>query len=552
MNKKFWALMLVLPLCTFCGGKDNPKPEPEADPEIVISGDSEFNVGCESGSGTLTFTSNVDWTATPDDAWLTVSPESGKASKTPVTVTFTYEQNPNLKNRSTYIVISAPGAEKNIAVVQAGDPMAGAAPEVKDGDKVLATNPLVEKFLTEVTYKDWPEETSSTRKTKIFDYYGGFDGKTLTWDNWETDWPDGDKPQSFSIRWKKEDMESGAMKLHLQDDLGWSGDQDIAAGARYVNITNLVPNDKYTFKVTAASGKVLTQGSFTTTGSLHQVFFTGPVTKKKGVELKGSGCRNARDLGGWTTLDGKKVKYRKIYRGGRMNEKWTPYPLNAQGEQEVLFEGIGAEIDLRGSDDIIKEPAVAGLAHCHPVIEEGGKVMLGVVNPSAKNCAKWLKFDKERSDISDVSSYKPTDEELAAFQIAYRAKTKECFDFVLDCVRNNKPVYFHCSLGRDRTGTLDVLLLGLLGVREGDIAKEYEVTYFAPVGYSVSSSDKSSNPIPTFHNTRLAWVYSDVVPYFWELAGEGGTFAQGVENYLLNVAGVDQKDIDDFRSLMLE
>ena len=45
MNKKFWALMLVLPLCTFCGGKDNPQPEPEPepDPEIVISGDKEFN-----------------------------------------------------------------------------------------------------------------------------------------------------------------------------------------------------------------------------------------------------------------------------------------------------------------------------------------------------------------------------------------------------------------------------------------------------------------------------------------------------------------------------
>ena len=156
MNKKFWALMLVLPLCTFCGGKDNPKPEPEpeVDPAIVISGDSEFNVGCESGSGTLTFTSNVDWTATPDDAWLTVSPESGKASKTPVTVTFSYGQNPNLKNRSTYIVLSAPGAEKNIPVTQAGDPMSGAAPELKSGDKVLANSPLVEKFLTEVTYTD--------------------------------------------------------------------------------------------------------------------------------------------------------------------------------------------------------------------------------------------------------------------------------------------------------------------------------------------------------------------------------------------------------------
>ena len=512
MNKKFWALLLILPLVSFCGSdKPEPEPEPEqTDPEIIVSGDAEITVGCESGSGTLTFTSNVDWTAAADDAWMTVTPESGKASKSPVTLTYQYGQNPNLKNRSTYIVISAYGAEKNVSVVQAGDPMAGAAVELKDGDQVLATNPLVEKFLTEVTYKDWPEET--TRATRIFDYYGGFDGKTLTWENWETDWPDGDKPQAYSLRWKKEDMESGAMTIHLEDELGWSGNMEIAAGSRYVNITNLVPNDHYSYKVTAASGKVLTQGSFTTTGSLHQVFFTGPVTKKKGVEMKGSGCRNARDLGGWTTLDGKKVKYRKVYRGGRMNEKWTPYPLNEQGQKEVLFEGIGGELDLRGNSDVIFEPAVEGLAHCAPVIEEGGKTML----------------------------------------VTYKEQTKQCFEFVVDCVRNNKPVYFHCSLGRDRTGTLDILLLGLLGVREGDIAKEYEVTYFAPVGYSVSSSDKKTNTIPTFHNTRLAWVYSDVTPYFWELAGEGGTFAQGVEKYLLDVAGVSQKDIDDFRKLMLD
>jgi hypothetical protein len=52
---------------------------------------------------------------------------------------------------------------------------------------------------------------------------------------------------------------------------------------------------------------------------------------------------------------------------------------------------------------------------------------------------------------------------------------------------------------------------------------------------------------------RIAVLIPEHAPEsFWELAGEGGTFAQGVENYLLNVAGVDQKDIDDFRSLMLE
>ncbi|MBO4466679.1 MAG: tyrosine-protein phosphatase [Bacteroidales bacterium] len=432
------------------------------------------------------------------------------------------------------------------------DLYADAAPELKNGDVVQATNPLVEKFLTEVDYAD----KTCKDGTKVLDYPGGFNGTDLNWDNWKKEWPDGDKPMKYSIRWKKADLDdvNNKLVLHLEDKLGWSGDLELSAGSVYAEITNLVPGDDYSYKVTSSAGKVVAQGSFKTKNgcSLHQVFFTG-ASKKVEAKQKGSGVRNVRDLGGWPTLDGKKTKYRKFYRGGRMNDPWETM-LNKQGKTEVLFEGIGAQIDLRGSDDVVKTAAVNGLDHCAPVIEEGGKVMLGVTKPSNKNCAKWLKYDQGRTDISDVSSYTPTPEELEAFQVAYRGKTKQLFEFCVNSLRNNKPVYFHCSLGRDRTGTLDIILLGVLGVREGIIAKEYEVTYWAPVGYSVSSSDQASNPEPIFKNTRAAWVYSDIVPYFWELAQQtsGKTFAEGVEKYLRDIAGVAQKDIDDFRSLMLE
>ena len=95
-----------------------------------------------------------------------------------------------------------------------------------------------------------------------------------------------------------------------------------------------------------------------------------------------------------------------------------------------------------------------------------------------------------------------------------------------------------------------ILLLALLGVREGDIGKAYEVTYFAPVGYSVSSSEKPKNPEPIFKNTRMEWVYNDVVPYLW-IRAAGGTLAEGAEAYLLNIAKVSQQNIDDFRTMML-
>lgn len=125
-------------------------------------------------------------------------------------------------------------------------------------------------------------------------------------------------------------------------------------------------------------------------------------------------------------------------------------------------------------------------------------------------------------------------------------KTKQCFEFVVNSLRANKPVYFHCSLGRDRTGTLAIVLLGVLGVPEADISKEYELTYFAPKGYSIALSEDYK----TFQNNRTKWVYQPTAQFFWGKAGSG-TFASGVEKYLLEI-GVSQQDIDDFRTMMLE
>ena len=508
MKKVFWALLLALPMFVFCTEKDpvdNGKNNngPKVDPEIALTSEKDVNVDFKGGTVTLTFTCNTEWRVATNELWLKFNPESGQASESPISVTITCEPNENLESRRATVYVFA--GEKNISLTiqQNGDRMAGAGQELKSGSSVLATNPNVEKFLTSVTYpdRDWSY-------TKVLDYYGGFNGKTYN-ENGEEDpngvafsWgnePWNDKPMTYSIRWNESDLVAGSpMTLVLEDKLGWKAEKAIDAGAMYVNVTNLVPNDEYTYKVTADNGgKVMAQGNFTTTGSLHQIFFH-------------KACRNGRDLGGWKTISGKTIKYRKVYRGGRMSGE----TVSAIGKDEIIAEGIGAQLDLRGESDVLSKPCIDGFAFCAPVIEEGGTAML-------------------KADA---------------------AKTKQCFEFVVENVRAGKGVYFHCSLGRDRTGTLDILLLGLLGVREGDISKAYEVTYFSGIGYSVSSSEKSSNPKPVFKNTRQAWVYSDVVPYFWSLADqtEGKTFADGVEKYLLEVAGVSQKDIDDFRALMLE
>lgn len=56
---------------------------------------------------------------------------------------------------------------------------------------------------------------------------------------------------------------------------------------------------------------------------------------------------------------------------------------------------------------------------------------------------------------------------------------KEILDCVITAVTHNEPVYFHCSAGADRTGTVACILEAILGLSQGDIDKDYELTCFS-------------------------------------------------------------------------
>lgn len=139
-------------------------------------------------------------------------------------------------------------------------------------------------------------------------------------------------------------------------------------------------------------------------------------------------------------------------------------------------------------------------------------------------------------------------------------KTRQCMQFTIDCLKEGKPVYFHCSLGRDRTGTLAMIFLGVLDVIEGDISKEYEATYLSPRGWGIATSESSK----VFQNLRTTWAYKPAAEYIWAGKYPNGTyefnndvnspdydrFSVRVEKYLLDI-GISQEDIDAYREMML-
>lgn len=127
----------------------------------------------------------------------------------------------------------------------------------------------------------------------------------------------------------------------------------------------------------------------------------------------------------------------------------------------------------------------------------------------------------------------------------YKSGIKECFIFIAQCLRNDKPVLIHCAAGRDRTGTMAILILGLLGVSEGDISKDYELTYFSPRDWSMWVEQDPDNYL---HTRTQEGSFVAACKYLWDFGG--ATFAKSVEKYLLSI-GVTAKDIEDIRTAML-
>ena len=150
---------------------------------------------------------------------------------------------------------------------------------------------------------------------------------------------------------------------------------------------------------------------------------------------------NVRDLGGWA-CDGGTIKYGLLIRGGKL----------AAADRSVLVGELGVQhdLDLRGRDGVSPED--------EPDMTESP-----------------LGSDVRYTRTQQYAWYSLTP--VSAWQTYLRC--------VIDAVTHREPVYFHCSAGADRTGTLACVIEGLLGVSQSDIDKDYELTCF----YSGTDTD---------------------------------------------------------------
>ena len=214
--KRFSLPLLALALCLFgCTPKENPTPTPTPDPkpdpptEQVVPAKVTLNETSVSltgeGSKVVTFTSATDWkaaVASGGSSWLTVSPASGSAGTTSVTVKA--KANPTYDDRETTFTITGTGKDGStstgtVHVTQAATlgmvveqkafevPAAGGTVTVKvkaNTDYTYTIDASGQGWITETTTRALTEYTH-TFKVDANDRYDSRQG-TITFKNTKT------------------------------------------------------------------------------------------------------------------------------------------------------------------------------------------------------------------------------------------------------------------------------------------------------------------------------------------------------------------------------
>lgn len=230
------------------------------------------------------------------------------------------------------------------------------------------------------------------------------------------------KPVNNTLTWKSSVKASSYdIKVALTSDFTETLYEEKGLNETSYTMENPYANTTYYWQVTA----------HTASGDIKSAIFdfkSGDY--KRTVDIPS--ISNTRDVGGFTGQFGT-MKQGLIYRSGRIDD------VNDEGKEVLSSLNIQTDLDLR----------------------EYGE---GIANPANLNNYYLRTLKQYTNDLSPEN----------------RANTIECVKVFLN--PNNYPVMFHCAVGRDRTGTLGMILQSLAGASREYIIHDYYTSMWLVTG----------------------------------------------------------------------
>jgi protein-tyrosine phosphatase len=161
------------------------------------------------------------------------------------------------------------------------------------------------------------------------------------------------------------------------------------------------------------------------------------------------GLCNLRDLGGYAALDGRTVRWRRLYRSDSLSRLTDPVGFAALGVRTVVDLRYPAEIAASG-----RVPDSARYAY-HNLSIEHRPYDQWALGPDV-GVTEYL---AERYAEVALDGVREIGQALRVIAAA-----------------DSAPVVVHCTSGKDRTGIVAALVLALLGVSDDDIVADFALT----------------------------------------------------------------------------
>jgi protein-tyrosine phosphatase len=184
---------------------------------------------------------------------------------------------------------------------------------------------------------------------------------------------------------------------------------------------------------------------------------------------------NARDLGGYPTVDGGQTRWRSLLRSDDLAQ------LTPVGVQALAEFGVQTVLDLRWSEEIALNPS--------PIGAQAPQIRYVHSSLLASTPAQWRELSKS------------CEKELWKCVVLEKVRPQLATVLKVIAAAPAGPLLFHCVAGKDRTGIIAALMLTLAEVKPAAIAADYaESTQM--LGDAYLQRYKDADPQDVLENVR--------------------------------------------------
>ena len=239
------------------------------------------------------------------------------------------------------------------------------------------------------------------------------------------------------------------------------------------------------------------------------------------------GAYNVRDLGGYPTLDGRRTRWKVFVRSASLHR------LPPDSQAALIDYGIRTVIDLRMTHELEEAPNVfAGSSEVNYLHQN----MIG---------------DEPLSGTRDsVETGEASERILASYGSWLDLRQPQIRRTLATLAQPGaRPVMYHCAGGKDRTGVISALLLGIAGVPPDVIAEDYALsaTYLLDRYFAEEAPPGSTPDNYTHEDYKRDFCPPDamlkVLDYVNQRYG-------GVEAYV-RTAGLRPEEIESIRTALV-